>query len=94
MNTAVWSISPDKPKRLRSYRDKKKVEIPLLVDQGSEVIRSYGVLNLEHGDVPHPAVVLIDREGVVRFFHLDEDYRRRPLPETLIEAVREVEPVR
>ncbi len=52
--------------------------------------RAYGILNPKHGEVPHPTVVLLDRKGTVRFFHLDENYRRRPKPETLIEAVREI----
>ena len=65
--------------------------IPLLVDEGSEVIRAYGILNQGQGDVPHPTVVLVDKEGVVRFFHLDENYQRRPPVETLIEAAREVQ---
>lgn len=91
LNTVVWSISPDEPGRLRSYRDKKEVTIPLLIDEGSEVIRAYGILNPRQGEVPHPTVVIVDKEGIARFFHLDEDYRRRPPAETLIEAVREIE---
>lgn len=88
----VWSISPDEPDRLRAYRDDKGITIPLLVDGDSSVIRSYGILNEKQGAVPHPTVVLVDREGTVRFFHLDENYRRRPPVDTLLEAVREIEP--
>lgn len=40
--------------------------------------------------MPHPTVVILDADGVVRFFHLDENYRRRPRPETLVEALREI----
>ena len=67
------------------------MKIPLLIDRGSEVINAYGILNPKQGEVPHPTVVIADKEGTVRFFHLDEDYRRRPPAETLIEAVREIE---
>ncbi len=40
--------------------------------------------------MPHPTVVIVDIEGVVRFFNLDEDYRRRPSASSLIEALREI----
>lgn len=76
---------------MRSYRDKEEVKIPLLIDADSEVIKAYGILNEEQGEVPHPTVVIVDKEGTARFFHLDEDYRRRPSAESLIEAVREIE---
>jgi peroxiredoxin len=66
------------------------VTIPLLVDAGSEVIKAYGILNEDQGEVPHPTVILLDKEGVIRFFHLDENYKRRPPAETLIEAAREI----
>ncbi len=91
MNTEVWSISPDKPESLESYRDSKRVKIPLLIDADSETIKAYGVLNERQGSVPHPTVVIADRKGSVRFFHLDENFRQRPPVETLLEAVREIE---
>ncbi len=65
--------------------------IPLLIDADSEVIKAYGILNEKQGSVPHPAVVLLDREGNVSFFHLDEDYSKRPPVETLIEAAEKIE---
>ena len=87
----MWSISPDKPEKLRDYRDKSGMKIPLLVDADSATIEAYGILNQRHGGVPHPAVVIVDREGKVRFVHVDENYRRRPAPEVLIDALRKVE---
>ena len=75
---------------MRSFRDKEGVTIALLVDEGCEVIKAYGILNQRQGEVPHPTVVLLDKEGVVRFFHLDENYKRRPPAETLIDAVKDI----
>jgi peroxiredoxin len=31
-----------------------------------------------HGDFAVPAIFLIDRDGTVRFVHIDEDYKTRP----------------
>ena len=67
------------------------MKIPLLVDAGSETIKAYGILNERDGSVPHPAVVIVDRGGMVRFFHVDENYRRRPAPEVVIETLRKIE---
>lgn len=87
----MWAISPDKPEKLRGYRDKSGMKIPLLVDADSETIQAYGILNQQQGAVPHPAVVIVDREGTARFVHVDENYRRRPAPEVLIDALRKIE---
>ena len=83
----MWAISPDEPERLAAFRDREGIGFPLLVDAGSEAIGAWGILNPKHGAVPHPTVAIVDLEGVVRFFHLDEDYRRRPAPAVIVEAL-------
>lgn len=67
------------------------MKIPLLVDADLATIKAYGILNPKQTAVPHPAVVLVDREGTVRFFHMDENYRRRPAVDILLTAAREVQ---
>jgi hypothetical protein len=37
--------------------------------------------------VPHPTAVVVDGEGVIRFFRLDVDYTRRPSSAELLEAL-------
>lgn len=61
---------------------------PLLMDPDLEVMARYGVVNERRPSVPHPTVIIVDAEGVVRFFHLEEDYRKRPPNATLLEALR------
>jgi peroxiredoxin len=65
--------------------------MPVLLDEGLAVTKAYGITNEKSGKVPHPTVVVIDAEGVVRWVHLDEDYRRRPTPDTVLDAVREAQ---
>ena len=60
----------------------------MLVDPGSETIKRYGVLNREQGEIPHPTTLVVDRQGIVRFVRVDEDYRKRPSSEELLAAVR------
>jgi peroxiredoxin len=41
-----------------------------------------------HHILPHPAVYVVDREGVVRFAHVDPDYKKRLEPEKILEALK------
>ena len=59
-----------------------------LIDPGSKIIRRYGILNEGQGAIPHPATVVVDREGIVRFFEMDEDYTKRPSNERILAALR------
>ncbi len=70
----------------------KNLTLPILVEAKLEATKAFGILNEKNGEVPHPTVLLIDREGIVRFFHLDENFRKRPDPEVILEAVRQLPP--
>ena len=59
-----------------------------LMDPVSETIKRYGILNQEHGAIPHPTALVLDKEGVVRFLRVDEDYKKRPSNEELLDALR------
>ena len=61
--------------------------MPILIDPGSKVIRSYGILNEDHGEIPHPSAFVIDREGIIRFKRMDEDYKMRPAADDLLAAL-------
>ncbi len=67
----MWAISPDKRESLSAYRNKAGLGFPLLLDSGSETIRTYGILNQKQGEIPHPTVAIIDTKGIVRFFYMD-----------------------
>ena len=92
LNTEVWGISPDSDQdRLSSFLGKSELTFPLLIDAELEATKAYGILNEKQPKVPHPTVVIVDREGVVRFFHLDEDYTQRPAPSVILDALKELE---
>ncbi len=61
--------------------------MPVLLDEGLAATQAYGIAT-DDGKLPHPTVVVIDEKGKVRWVHLDEDYRRRPSPDTVLDAVR------
>jgi peroxiredoxin len=65
-----------------------------LMDPVSETIKRYGVLNETHGAIPHPTGLVLDTKGVIRFLRVDEDYRKRPTNEELLDALKRLQPPR
>jgi len=62
--------------------------MPFLLDPGAETIKRYGVYNLESDRViPHPTALIIDKQGVVRYVRVDENYRERPTVEEILQAL-------
>ena len=90
-DTVLWAISNDDPDKLRELRSGEGLEFPFLLDPDATTIRQYGVFNEEHMRVvPHPTALIIDKDGIVRFVRVDEDYKQRPAVEELMEALRGV----
>ncbi len=85
----VVGISFDPVSTLATFAESSGVTFPLLSDEGSAVIRAYG---LEHQDgYPHPGTVIIDGDGVVRATLFMEGYRKRHDVGALIEAAKAFE---
>jgi len=63
-----------------------------LMDPGSTTIKRYGILNEAQGEIPHPTAIVIDKLGMIRFIRVDEDYKKRPTNEELLEAIRRIYP--
>ena len=63
-----------------------------LMDPGSTTIKRYGILNEAQGEIPHPTAIVIDKLGMIRFIRVDEDYKKRPTNEELLEAIRRISP--
>lgn len=75
--------------RVRSEHD-RDIEFTLLSDSGSQVIGRYGILNPDGRGWPHPTVLIIDRDGVVRWRFMEVDYRTRASNEEIVAALREL----
>ena len=56
--TLLLAIDGEKTKRVRDYVEKKKIRLPVLLDEKEKIARSFGVTFI-------PAVFLIDQEGRV-----------------------------
>ena len=84
----LWAISNEDPEKLRELRDDEGLQMPFLLDPDAVIIKEYGVYNEESERViPHPAALVIDKQGVVRFVRIDENYRERPSIAELLEAL-------
>lgn len=87
----VWAVAHDEPEKLRELRDAEGTDLTFLVDPGASAIRRYGIFNDADGrgrEIPHPATLVIDKEGVVRYLRIDEDYSERPPVGDLLEVLR------
>ena len=67
---------------------------PILAD-GGPAIEAYGLTNPdtrrpEHQGIPHPATIIIDKNGVVRFVNVWVNYRERTSPDTIIEELEKL----
>ena len=84
-------------------RSKNSFKASLVSDQSIEVINAFGLRNEEHAEgsrvygIPHPAIFVIDNEGVVRAKFYEEDfdtnkksYRNRPAVDVVLEGADEV----
>lgn len=63
-------------------------DITFLSDPGHRVIDRYGLLNpFSDRGIPHPTTLVLDREGVVRWKFIEEDYKVRPTNRMILEAL-------
>jgi hypothetical protein len=81
LNIAV--ITYDNPAILKHFAERQRIPYPLLSDEGSKVIRAFGILNTNvpatdplHG-IPFPGTYVLNERGVVKSKYFEEDYRER-----------------
>src|SRR5437867_12516399 len=85
-NCEVLGIAVDPPETNASVVSDIGLSFRILADPDLKTIDTY---DLRHpggghtGDVARPASFLLDRDGVVRWRDLTENYRIRPRPETI-----------
>lgn len=63
---------------------------------GAAVIASYGLTNSEatredRKGIPHPATIIVDKAGVVRFVNVWVNYRMRTTPATILEELKNID---
>lgn len=79
----VCSVSYDSVEILRDFATRRGITFPMLADPGSVIIRRFGLFNetveptsRDYG-IPHPGLLVVDRDGVVRERFFEERYYHR-----------------
>jgi peroxiredoxin len=88
----VLALSPDSNERSQELATRLRVSYRFLADRDLAVTRRLGLVHAGGGpggkDVPRPATVVIDREGIVRWTQFSDNVQTRPDPRDVLRAVR------
>ncbi len=86
-------ITYDPVETLRAFSDERGIEFPVLSDQGSAVIREYGLLNQEMSEgtrlygIPYPGTFILDTEGRVTDRFFEGAYQERSTVSSIMVAL-------
>ena len=86
-------VSYDSQEVLAGFAEDHGIEYPLLSDEGSEVIRRYGILNTlidegeENHGIPFPGTYLVGRDGRVEEKRFHREYRVRESGATVLRSL-------
>ncbi len=90
---AVYALSYDDADALRDFRDAHGITYTLLSDPGSDVIRSFGILNtlIDQDDhpwygIPYPGTYVVNPQGEITHKFFDNNLAVRAGPEQLLRA--------
>ena len=79
--------------RPEKFLAKNPISFPFLLDEDSAVTKEYGLyhaIGIDAFDIAHPATLVIDRRGIVRWIYRgDNQFDRAPLGD-VFKAVREI----
>ena len=86
------AVSPDPNERSQELADRLRVRYRFLADTDLAVTRRLGLVHAAGGvggkDVPRPAAVVIDRQGIVRWTAFSNNVQLRPDAQEVLRAVR------
>ena len=88
----IIAISPDPNEQSQKMADGLRLGYRFVADRDLVVCRQYGLVHPGGGpngeDVPRPATVVLDRDGVVRWLSVSRNLQVRPDPDDVLRAVR------
>jgi mycoredoxin-dependent peroxiredoxin len=89
-NVTVLPISVDSVPTLREFKAKHSIRVEMLSDFRRDVSRLYGVLD-EDRYFARRAYVLIDRRGIVRWSHIEDQLGHRRQTDELLARIEELD---
>ena len=87
--TEILAISVDSPEKNAELAAKLKIQFPVLSDPDHKTIEQYGILD-PGGKVSVASVFVLDKKGIVRWSYITDDYKIRPLDETVLSEVSKI----
>ena len=88
----IIAVSPDPNARSHEMAQRLRLAYRFVADSDLAVTRRYGLVHArggEHGeDVPTPTTVVLDRDGIVRWLWIADNFQVRPDPDDVLQAVR------
>lgn len=89
-------VTYDAPEILAGYAEKEAIPYRLMSDTNSAMIDAFGLRNFDmagkgrYDGIPHPAIIFIGTDGVVKAMLREEGYKDRPPVETVLETADEL----
>ena len=88
----IVAVSPDPNARSHEMAQRLHLGYRFVADPDLAVTRRYGLVHARGGqqgeDVPIPTTVVLDRDGVVRWLWISNNFQVRPDPNEVRRAVR------
>ena len=90
------AVSYDSQETLKKFAASRGITFPMVSDQGSAIIKRYGLLNetldpkTRFFGVPHPGTFMLDRKGVVTARYFEDAYQERTTVNSIL--ARQVDP--
>jgi len=88
----IVAISPDSNEHSQKVANGLHLAYRFVADRDLAVTRRYGLIQAGAGpngqDVPRPATIVLDRDGVVKWFSVSRNFQVRPDPDDVLRAVR------
>jgi thioredoxin-dependent peroxiredoxin len=85
----VLGVSVDPAEKSLKMSEQLKLPFPVLSDVGHRVIDQYAILD-KGGQISVAAVFVVDKQGMVRWSYVADDYKIRPLDETVLHELNKL----
>src|SRR5262245_29755421 len=88
----IVAVSPDSNEHSQQVAEGLRLNYRFVADRDLTVARRYGLVHRAGGpdgqDVPRPATIVVDRDGLVRWVCVSRNFQVRPDPGDVLRAVR------
>lgn len=94
LGVGIAGMTYDKAETIQAFHAKWGLAYPLLRDVDRQHVDAWGIRNEAYGEgtfaygIPHPGVVLLSADGVIRAKWTEKGYRSRADWSTVLEEVR------